>query len=186
MADLKPKRISYKYDLMHLNTPSFASATITWDTSKLTPITKNRVLNALKTGYIRYGRGDAANMYQEIRQRFEIPEFIVRKPIKKKDYVSSGYLHWDFRTEKLSEILNRIYQTERVARRLGGGYIPWYMEHDNLPNDQSYMYIEEFHDLTELEAEIAKITSSDEIKDKREQAIRFIEQGNKITFTGGE
>ena len=186
MANLEPKRINYKYDLMHLNTPSFASCEITWDTSKLSPITKNRVLNALKTGYIKFGRGDAANMYREIRQRFEIPEFIVRKPTKKKDYTNSGYIHWDFKNEKLSEILNLIYQTERVARRLEGSYLPWYMATDKLSDEQDYMYLEQDHDLTELETEINKIMSSDEIMDKREQAIRFIEQGNKITFTWGK
>ncbi len=186
MANLKPKRISYKYDLMHLNTPSFASATITWDTSKLTPITKNRVLNALKTGYIKFTRGDAADMYQEIRKRFEIPEFIVRKPVKKKDHVQSGYLHWEFKTEKLSEIIHRVYQTERVARRLEGKYLPWYMEHEEMPKDQNYMYLDMEHDLSELEVEVNRVMNSDEIKDKREQALIFVEQGGKLTFTWRE
>ncbi len=186
MANLKPKRISYKYDLMHLNTPSFASTEVTWDTSKLTPITKNRVLNALKTGYIKFTRGDAADMYQEIRKRFEIPEFIVRKPVKKKDHVQSGYLHWEFRTEKLSEIIHRVYQTERVARRLEGKYLPWYMEHEEMPKDQNYMYLDMEHDLSELEVEVNRVMNSDEIKDKREQALIFVEQGGKLTFTWRE
>ncbi len=186
MANLKPKRISYKYDLMHLNTPSFASTEVTWDTSKLTPITKNRVLNALKTGYIKFTRGDAADMYQEIRKRFEIPEFIVRKPVKKKDHVQSGYLHWEFKTEKLSEIIHRVYQTERVARRLEGKYLPWYMEHEEMPKDQNYMYLDMEHDLSELEVEVNRVMNSDEIKDKREQALIFVEQGGKLTFTWRE
>lgn len=186
MANLEPKRINYKYDLMHLNTPAFASCEITWDTGKLTKITKNRVLNALKTGYIKFSRGDAANMYREVRQRFKIPEFIVTKPTKKKDYVQSGYLHWEFKTEKLNELINLVYQTERVARRLEGKYLPWYMEHDKLSDSQNYMYLEQEHDLSEIEAEIARITSADEIRDKREQAIRFVEQGGKLTFTWRE
>ncbi len=181
--DLRPKPINYKYDLMHLNTPSFASCEVTWDTSKLTPIIKNRVLSALKTGYMKFSRGNSAEMYHEIRKRFEIPEFIVRNPQQRKDYKSSGYLQWEFTTERLNELINQIYQTERVARRLEGKYLPWYMEHDKLPNDQSYIYLEMDHDLTELKAEIARITSSDEIRDKREQAMRFIEQGGKLTFT---
>ena len=176
------KVIRYKFDLMHLNTPSFASTVVTWDTNKLTPITKNRVLTALKTGYIKFSRGDAAEMYQAIRKKFEIPEFIVRKPVKKKDYVNSGYIHWEFKTEKLSEIIHRIYQTERVARRLEGNYLPWYMEKEELPNDQNYMYLDMEHDLSELEAEINKLMNSDEIKDKREQALMFVEQGGKLTF----
>lgn len=186
MANLEPKRINYKYDLMHLNTPSFASCEITWDTSKLTPIIKNRVLSALKTGYMRFSGGDSARMYHEVRKRFEIPEFVVRKPKQHKDYKSTGYLHWEFTTERLSEILNQIYQTERVARRLDGNYLPWYMQNDKLSKEQNYMYLEMDHDLSEMEAEIVKITSSDEIKDKREQAIRFIEQGGKLTFTWGK
>ncbi len=186
MADLKPKRISYKYDLMHLNTPSFASATITWDTSKLTPIIKNRVLGALRTGYMKFSGGDSAKMYHEIRKRFEIPEFVVRKPQQKKQYKSTGYIQWDFKTERLNELLQQIYTVERVNRRLEGSYMPWYMESEKLKDDQNYLYVDMDHDLSELEAEITRITSADEIKDKREQAMRFIEQGGKLTFTWRE
>lgn len=185
MADVKPKRINYKYDLMHLNTPSFASCEVTWDTGKLTPITKNRVINALKTGVIQFSSGDAANMYQELRKRFEIPEFILRKPQRKEKYARSGYVQWDFATDKLMMALEPIYRAEQVAQRMEGSYRPWYLQKENLAN-QDYFYFENDYDMTEVGAAIHEIMHSPELKDKREQAIHFVETGGKLTFTWRE
>lgn len=185
MADLKPKQIGYKYDLMHLNTPSYASCEITWDTSKLTPITKNRVLNAIRTGVIQFSRGDAAEMYQELRKQFEIPEFILRKPHGSGRNARSGYVHWEFATDKLMLALEPIYKAEQVARRMEGDYLPWYLQKEKLEN-QDYFYLDNDHDLTEVEAAINEIVNSPDIKNKREQAIHFIETGGKLTFTWGK
>lgn len=182
MAELKPKQIGDKYDLMHLNTPSYASCEVTWDTSKLTPITKNRVVKALKTGVIEFSRGDAANMYHELRKRFEIPEFILRKPQLKGKNTRSGYVHWEFATDKLLMALEPIYKAEQVLQRMErSGYLPWYLQDDL--KDHQYFYYEEDHDMTEVEAAINEIVYSHEIKDKREQAMHFVESGGKLTFT---
>ena len=179
MADIKPKRISYKYDLMHLNTPSYASCEVTWDTSKLTKITYNRVLNALRTGVIQFSSGDAANMYHQLRKRFEIPEFILRKP---QQDGRNGYIHWEFATDKLMMALEPIYKAEQVARHMEGNYMPWYLQKEKL-EDQDYFYFENGHDLTEVQAAINEIVFSPDIRDKREQAIHFVETGGKLTFT---
>lgn len=186
MADIKPKRINYKYDLMHLNTPSYASCEVTWDTSKLTKITYNRVINALRTGMIQFGSGDAAIMYQELRKRFEIPEFILRKPQRLGKNARSGYIHWEFATDKLMMALEPIYKAEQVVRRMESqnGWLPWYLQNDL--KDHEYFYYEENHDMTEVEAAINEIINSPEIKDKREQAIHFVETGGKLTFTWRE
>lgn len=188
MANLEPKRIAYKYDLMHLNTPSFASATVTWDTAKLTKITMNRVMKALQTGFMPYRSGEAAAMYGELRKKFEIPRFVLQKPKRSKngDYWN-GNIEWEFATERLNYALQQIYVVERVNRRLEGKYIPWYMESEKLDlNNTSYLWLEMDHDLTEVEAAINEIIHSDEVKDKREQAMRFVEQGGKLTFTWRE
>lgn len=185
MADIKPKRISYKYDLMHLNTPSYASCEVTWDTSKLTKITFNRVINALRTGVMEFSGGDAANLYQELRKRFDIPEFILRKPQRKEKYSRSGYVHWEYATDKLLMALEPVYKAEQVVQRMSrSGYIPWYLQNDL--KDHQYFYYEEDHDMTEVEAAIHEITHSPEVKDKREQAIHFVETGGKLTFTWRE
>ena len=80
MANIQPKIITDKYDIMRKNTPAYASCEITWDTGKMTKITKNRVVKALQSGTINFSYGDAASMYHEVRKRFEIPEFILNKP----------------------------------------------------------------------------------------------------------
>lgn len=185
MADIKPKQIGYKYDLMHLNTPSYASCEVTWDTSKLTPITFNRVVKALQTGVIQFSRGDAANLYQELRKRFEIPEFILRKPQLKGKNTRSGYVHWEFATDKLMLALEPIYKAEQVLARMESSYVPWYLQKDKLSNED-YFYFDNNHDMTEVEAAINEIVNSPEIKDKREQAIHFVETGGKLTFTWRE
>ena len=84
-----PKSITYKYDLMHLNTPSFASSVVTWDTDKLTPITKKRVISALKEGYIKFAGGDAASMYGEIHRIMTSPE-IQKKRDEAMNFVLAG------------------------------------------------------------------------------------------------
>lgn len=185
MADVKPKRINYKYDLMHLNTPSYASAVVTWDTSKMTKITHNRVVKALQSGVMRFRGGEAAAMYCEIRKRFEIPEFTLTKPTQRKGYKQSGYIQWEFATDRLMLAIDPIYKAEQVLRRMEGKYMPWYLQKEKLSN-QDYIYYEENHDMTEVEAAMQEIMHSPEIKDKREQAIHFVETGGKLTFTWRE
>ena len=186
MANIvKPKIITDKYEIMRKNTPAFASCEITWDTSKLTKITKNRVINALHSGSINFRCGDAATMYHEVRKRFEIPEFVVTKPKQKKGYVQNGYLNWEFATDKLMLALDRVYKAERAIQRMESQHgLPWYLEGEDLKQqDREYFYFENNHDMTEIEEAIAEIVSSPEVRDKREQAIHFIESGGKFTFT---
>ena len=185
MANLQPQRISYKYDLMHRNTPSFASTVVTWDTGKLTPITKKRVITALKTGVSQFRGGDAASMYYEVRRRFEIPEFTLTKPTQKKGYVQNGYVQWEFATDRLLLALEPIYKAEQVMQRMEGSYRPWYLQKEKL-SAQDYFYFENDHDMTEVEAAIQEIVNSPEVKDRREQAIHFVETGGKLTFTWRE
>lgn len=178
------KRITNKYDLMHYNTPSFASTVVTWDTSKLTPITYKRVLNALQTGSIKYRCGDAASMYEAIRKQFEIPEFLLDEPKpNKRGEMGGGYIHWEFATEELIQALKPIYSVERVTRRLEGKYIPWYMEEETLPESRNYLYLDYAHDFTELRKAMDTITSSEEVAKKRRDAIEFLQDGGKLQFT---
>lgn len=185
MADLKPKPIRYKYDLMHLNTPSYASAVVTWDTSKMSKITFNRVVKALKTGMIQFRSGEASAMYYEIRKRFEIPEFVLKKPQLKGKNTRSGYVHWEFATDKLMLALEPIYKAEQVLARMENTYVPWYLQKEKLSNED-YFYFDNNHDMTEVEAAMQEIVNSPDIRDKREQAIHFVETGGKLTFTWRE
>lgn len=180
----KQKFITNKYDLMHLNTPSFARTVVTWDTSKLTDLTLSRVMKALKQGYIKYRTGDAWAMYDAIRRQFEIPQFKLDEPKKRKDgSMGGGYIHWEFPTNELIKALEPIYQAERAIRRLEGKYIPWYMEEEQLPKNRNYLYVDNEHDFSAVKKAIDDIINSDEVANKRRQAIDFLQDGGKLEFT---
>lgn len=182
---MKPsKPITNKYDLMHYNTPSFASTVVTWDTSKLSELTFKRVVQAVKQGYIKYRTGDACAMYDAVRKQFEIPNFQLKEPKPNiRGGLTGGYIHWEYATEDLIKALEPIYSVERVTRRLEGKYIPWYMEEENLPKDRSYLYVEYEHDFSEVRKAIDNIMNSKEVAQKRRDAIDFLQDGGKLEFT---
>jgi hypothetical protein len=183
-----PKPIDNKYDLMHNNTPSYASTVVTWDTTKMSKITFNRVVKWLETGASKFSRGEAAAMYDEIRKRFEIPEYVVRNYTGQHGG-GSGYLFWEHATPQLMQALEVVYQTERVVDRMENSskmhyYQPWYLKPDNLTDTSGgYLYLNSAHDLSEVERCVAEIVNSEEIKAKREAAISFVKSGGKLEFT---
>lgn len=180
----KSKRITNKYDLMHLNTPSFAKTTVVWDTSKLSELTFKRVVQAVKQGYIKYRTGDACAMYNAVREQFEIPVFRLDEPKKRKNgEMGGGYIHWEYPTEELYKALEPIYQAERVAYRLENSWMPWYLEADHLPKDRKYLYVDNPHDFTEVRKEMDRIMNSEEVAQKRRDAINFLQDGGKLEFT---
>lgn len=185
---IEPKVITNKYDLMHHNTPSFASTVVTWDCSKLTKITFNRVVNWLETGVSKYSRGEAASMYDEVRKRFEIPEYIVRNH-SGNPKAAGGYLFWEHATPQLMQALNKVYKTERTIVRMEQAnqphsWMPWYLRDEELTNtDRGYLYIQNVHDLSEVEKYVAEIVNSEVIKARREQAVDFVKSGGKLQFT---
>jgi len=189
LSKLKPIPIRNKYDLMHHNTPSFASTVVTWDTAKMGSITKKRVIEWLKTGKARYSRGDAASMYHQLRLRFGLPNYTVRPctEIKHGGWNPNGYIRWENASDKLMQAINTVYQAERVMRRLAGANVkpmPWYLQKDMQDNKEvGYFYIEQPHDLTEVNKEIERIMASPEISAKRDEAVKFVEEGGKFTFT---
>lgn len=184
MTTAKRKPMRNKYDLMHRNTPSFASTVVTWDTSKLTELTFNRVVQAIKDGYIKYRTGDACAMYMAVREQFEIPHFRLDEPKLRKDgHYGGGYIHWEYPTDKLYEALEPIYQAERVAYRLEHSYTPWYLEPDTLTKDRKYLYVDNPHDFSEVRQEIDRIMNSKEVEQKRKDAIQFLQDGGKFEFT---
>jgi hypothetical protein len=151
----------------------------------MTKITKNRVLKALQSGTINFRYGAAADMYNEVRKRFEIPEFVLNKPVQKRTHLQNGYINWEFATDRLMLALDQVYKAERAIQRMESHYgLPWYLEAENLSeNSHNYFYYETDHDMKEVEEALAEITNSPEVRDKRERAIHFVESGGKLTFT---
>jgi len=175
------RHLTDKYALMHLNTPSYSSSVVTWDCSKLSPITYNRVIKWLDDGNPRFYRGEAASMYHELRRRFQLPDFTVTEVSDK--LARGGYIKWSSTTPRLYCLLNNIYQAERVTHRLKGSYMPWYLRDNTIDEKEGYFYIDSPHDMTEIKQAIQEITHSEEMKQRREDAIAFVKNGGKLTFT---
>jgi len=185
----EPKRISSKYDIMHNNTPSYSSSVITWDCSKMGKITFNRVVKWLETGTAKYHYGEAASMYNEIRNRFDLPSFVVRNGQSGSDtHRSSGVIAWEMATPQLLEAINKVRQTELVIYRMehagANNYTPWYLQ-EELDGDSGRLYLENVHDLADVEKYVAEIINSDKTKEKRKQAVEFVKSGGKVQFTWG-
>jgi len=184
----EPKPIGNKYDLMHHNTPSYASTVVTWDCSKMGKTTFNRVVNWLQSGVARYSRGEAASMYEEVRKRFEIPEYVVRNGSSNKN-AAGGYLFWEHATPQLMQALNIVYKTEQTIVRMENAqkvisWMPWYLKAEELTNtDRGYLYLQNEHDLTEVQRCVSEIVDSPVIKARREQAVEFVKSGGKLQFT---
>lgn len=183
------KPITNKYDLMHTNTPSYASTVVTWDCSKMSKITFNRVIRWLESGVAQFTRGEAAAMYEEVRTRFNIPEFVVRNH-SGNDKGQGGYLRWEHSTPQLMQALEKVYITERTIVRMEqaskpNGWMPWYLREESILNNKrhGYLYLSNTHDLTDVEKYVAEITNSEDIKARREQAIDFVKSGGKLQFT---
>lgn len=173
------RQFTDKYALMHLNTPSYSSSVITWDCSKLTSTTYNRVIKWLGDGNPKFRSGDAADMYNELRRRFELPDFTVRP----KEGRQSGFISWSSTTPHLYSLLSNIYQAERVTYRLEGGYVPWHLRADTISETSGYFYLDNEYDLTEIKQAINEISHSEQMKQRREEAIAFVKNGGKLTFT---
>lgn len=184
----EPKPIANKYNLMHHNTPSYASTVVTWDCSKMGKTTFNRVVNWLQSGVARYSRGEAASMYEEVRKRFEIPEYVVRNGSSNKN-AAGGYLFWEHATPQLMQALNIVYKTEQTIVRMENAqkvnsWMPWYLKAEELTNtDRGYLYLQNEHDLTEVQRCVSEIVDSPVIKARREQAVEFVKSGGKLQFT---
>lgn len=184
----EPKPMLNKYDLMHNNTPSYASTVVTWDCSKMGKTTFNRVVKWLETGVSKFSRGEAAAMYEEVRKRFEIPEYVIRNG-SSDPKGRGGYLFWEHATPQLMHALNQVYKTERAIVRMDqagkpNAWMPWYLRDEELTQtDRGYLYIDNVHDLSEIEKLVAEIVNSEVVKERRAQAVDFVKSGGKLEFT---
>lgn len=184
----EPKRMTNKYDLMHNNTPSYASTIVTWDCAKMGKTTFNRVVRWLQKGSAQYSRGEAAAMYEEVRKRFDIPEYVIRNATGDPKG-RGGYLFWEHATPQLMQALNKVYKTERTIVRMenaqkANSWMPWYLQDEELKStERGYLYLENVHDLSEVEKYVAEIVNSEVIKARREQAVDFVKSGGKLQFS---
>jgi hypothetical protein len=70
-----------------------------------------------------------------------------------------------------------------VAYRLKENYLPWYLRDDTIDEESGFFYVNNNHDMTEIEQAIYEISHSEEMKQRREEAVAFVKNGSKLTFT---
>jgi hypothetical protein len=174
------QKISYKYDLMHRNTPRFARTTIQWDTALMTPITRKRVINALTNPDVKIGHGDAGQMYQALRDKFELPHckaFVE----KYRDGDICTHIYLEHANEAIREEANNLLQAHMVMERLDGGR--YWGDTEVNTNTRHLRFYRHPCDLTRLIELMHEFMDSPEPKKRARDAIMFIEDGGVLTFT---
>jgi hypothetical protein len=175
------QKISYKYDLMHRNTPKFARTTIQWDTSLMTPITRKRVIKALTNPDVKIGHGDAGQMYRALSEKFEIPNCRVFTE-KYRDGDICTHIYLEYANEAIREEANKLLQTQIVMERLDGNE-RWWGESEVTPDTKHLRFYKHPHDLTRLIELMREFIDSPEPKKRVRDALMFIEDGGVLTFT---
>jgi len=184
-------KINYKYDLMHLNTPSYASTLVEWDTGKMGKITRNRVIKWLKSGIQTYFSGEAAGIYEKLIAQIDIPRVRIDACLldkKWKDYniATVSVLR---PPDYLVEALEEAYVASRVVGKMNG-LTPRYFSYETVRHVISYWGSHQFAHINlvpgvpmdNVLAAVDRMTKSEEYKDKIREAIEFIEQGKKLYF----
>jgi hypothetical protein len=170
-------KISYKYDLMHRNTPKFARTTIQWDTKLMSPITRKRVIESLKAGLNKYGRGDAGQMYDALIRKFEIPDVVV--PSK----TSTGRLGFRNVPDYVWEEARKVQQVDQTITRLQGTAPSWYYDSEITRDTKGFWIRNEDVDLEPFKEACAKMMAEESTAKKVRDALMFIEDGGVIEFT---
>jgi hypothetical protein len=175
------QKISYKYDLMHRNTPKFARTTIQWDTKLMSPITRKRVINALKHPDIKIGHGDAGQMYRALLEKFEIPNCKVYVE-KYRDGDISTHLWLEHCNEAIRAEANKMLQTQIVMQRLEGHGQYWGPK-EVTENTKHLNFYKHPHDLEQITKLMHEFMDSPEPKRRVNNALQFLEDGGVLTFT---
>ena len=169
------QKISYKYDLMHRNTPKFARTTIQWDTKLMSPITRKRVINSLKNGCNEYGHGDAGQMYKALVDKFEVPEVYIPKEL-------AGRLVFKHVPDYVWEEAYKLHTADQVMTRLNNAP-SWYLESE-LTRDRTGCYLRnQDHDFTAFRQACERMMKEDIVAKRLRDALLFVEDGGVITFT---
>lgn len=184
---MTPKKIVNKYDLMHLNTPAYARTTVEWDCSRLSPITKNRVLRWLADPTAKRSvRGDAADMYRAVRRHFGIPIMSVpEKYTNARGHSGWTDLRWENPTPEVWAEIVQLYKSELVQRRLAGNANSWMFNSEEPDPNRSYFWIDSSseHDTTALKEAVKRMFEGEEYARKVKEAVEFVSNGGRFYFT---
>jgi hypothetical protein len=174
------QKISYKYDLMHRNTPKFARTTIQWDTSLMSPITRKRVINALTNPDMKIGHGDAGQMYRALCEKFEVPNCkVFIEKYRDGDILTNIWL--EHSNEAIREEANRLLQAQIVMERLENNR--WWGPNEVDADTKHLRFYRHPHDTTRLIELMREFMDSTEPKKRVRDALMFIEDGGVLTFT---
>lgn len=170
------QRISYKYDLMHRNTPKFARTTVEWDTKLMTPLTKKRLIKCLRQGFNEYGHGDTGNMYRALVDKFEVPDISTPKNLE------SGEFRFKYVPDYVWEEANKVHQADQVITRLEGAP-SWYRD-SSLERDSKYFWVRNNGiDYTDFKKACHRMMQEDLTVKRMKEALLFVEDGGVIRFT---
>lgn len=167
------------YEVMARSKVKCASTTVTWDFSKLGKVTKNRVIKAIQTGQMTFSYGDAAQIHALVRNVFGIPELTINEGDKRVYWSNLG------KSELAKAFLQEgeeVIRVSDVISRLKHGFSPRYRD-GALSAGSGYLWYTEGCDVTKLEKLRQELMVLPEFQVAKDKAVKFIEDGNKITFT---
>lgn len=170
------QKISYKYDLMHRNTPKFARTTIEWDTKLMTPLTKKRLIKCLKQGFNEYGHGDTGQMYQALVDKFEVPDVII--PIEGQQ----SSIRFKYVPDYVWEEANKIHIADQVMTRMSDAP-SWWRENPIDRNCTGFWIRNKGHDFTDFKKACERMMKEDIVAKRVKEALMFVEEGGVLRFT---
>ena len=160
-----------------------AEASLTWDLSKISKITKNRILKWMDQGYAMYRNGDAANIYQHLVKHMGVPRINIPPKVKSEKFSTAITFHNI--NDEVFEELKSIYAQQRMIAKLEGDK-PWLFRyeysHEELQRDTYRVAVNSPTDTTQLEKLVTKMVATDEYKQKIEAVKKLVTDGAKITF----
>ena len=170
------QKISYKYDLMHRNTPKFARTTIEWDIKLMTPLTRKRLIQCIKQGINEYGHGDTGQMYNALVNKFEIPD--ISMPLQGQ----TGELRFRHVPDYVWEEADKIHKADQVMTRLSGA--PSWWREEAISRHTRYFYIRnQGHDYTGFKQACERMMKEDIVAKRMKEALMFVEEGGVLRFT---
>ena len=190
--EVSATKIRNKYDLMRLNTPSYASTLIEWDTGKMGKISRNRVLRWLKSGVQTQNGGGAVAVYSQLIKNLDVPRIIIDPhllDVRKAKDAEIGTVAILNPPDNLIEALEEAYTASKILCRLKGTK-PYHFQYESVRKALEYWGSHRFAHINlvpgvpmdNVLAAVDRMTKSEEYKDKIREAIEFIEQGKKLYF----
>lgn len=197
LTDLPATSFNYKYDLMHLTTPPFATAFVEWDLSKVGRITKNRVIKWLRTGTSPDVGGNSHRIHYELTKDVRLPTIRIAKAGKyylPHDPIDMKHILVRHLPDYVAMEIKKLCDATLAILRMQDneqyeGYLQYHYSHaeKQIWGNLAYPYqgqadICQELPLDDLNAAIERMLKSDEYHEKIACMIEKLERGDKMYF----